>query len=79
MRLLGHASVHVDPFATRPLPSGHTSRRWGIGIKRHDGTVPIEPEPAVVVAADVANAFLFTPVLLRCGTGAFLKQTVRAC
>ena len=27
------------------MPSGHTSGRWGIGIKRADGTVAIEPDP----------------------------------
>jgi hypothetical protein len=37
--------LHVDEISHDPLPSGHTSRRWGIGIKRHDGTVAIEPDP----------------------------------
>jgi hypothetical protein len=27
------------------FPSGHTSRRWGVGIERDDGTVAIEPDP----------------------------------
>jgi hypothetical protein len=36
---------HVDEIAADPLPSGHTSRRWGVRIKRHDGTVVIEPDP----------------------------------
>jgi hypothetical protein len=36
---------HVDEIAADPLPSGHTSRRWGVGIKRHEGTVIIEPDP----------------------------------
>jgi hypothetical protein len=35
----------VDEFSAGPLPSGHTSRRWGVGIKRHDGSVLIEPDP----------------------------------
>jgi hypothetical protein len=36
---------HVDEISRDPLPSGHTSRRWGIGIKRNDGTVAIDPDP----------------------------------
>jgi hypothetical protein len=35
----------VDVIFADPLPSGHTSRRWGVGIKRHDWTVVIEPDP----------------------------------
>jgi hypothetical protein len=38
---------HVDEIGSEPLPSVHTSRRWGIGIKRDDGTVVIEPDPAI--------------------------------
>jgi hypothetical protein len=36
---------HVDEISADPLPSGHTSRRWGVGIKRADGVVSIEPDP----------------------------------
>jgi hypothetical protein len=36
---------HVDEISADPLPSGHTSRRWGVGIKRADGRVVIEPDP----------------------------------
>ena len=36
---------HIDEISHDPLPSGHTSRRSGIGIKRADGTVGIEPDP----------------------------------
>jgi hypothetical protein len=36
---------HVDEISADPLPSGHTSRRCGVGIKRTDGTVVIEPDP----------------------------------
>jgi hypothetical protein len=36
---------HVDEFSRDQLPSGHTSRRWGTGIKRDDGTIAIEPDP----------------------------------
>ena len=35
----------VDEISADPLPSGHTSWRWGIGIKRNDETVVIEPDP----------------------------------
>jgi hypothetical protein len=36
---------HVDEISGDPLRSGHTSRRWGVGIKRADGSVVIEPDP----------------------------------
>ena len=36
---------HVDEIAADPLPSGHTSRRWGFAIKRPDGSVELEPDP----------------------------------
>jgi hypothetical protein len=28
---------HVDHISSEPLPSGHTSRRWGTGVKWPDG------------------------------------------
>ncbi len=36
---------HIDEISADPLPSGHTSRRWGVGIRRPDGSVAIEPDP----------------------------------
>ena len=36
---------HVDEISADPLPSGHTSRRWGIVIKWRDGAVFLEPDP----------------------------------
>ena len=36
---------HVDEIGADPLPSGHTSRRFGVGIKRGDGSVVREPDP----------------------------------
>jgi hypothetical protein len=33
---------HVDEISADPLPSGHTSRRWGVGIKTPDGSVVFE-------------------------------------
>jgi hypothetical protein len=36
---------HVDEISDDPLPSGHTARRWGIGVKRADGTVDLELDP----------------------------------
>jgi hypothetical protein len=33
---------HVDQIERDPLRSGHTSRRWGVAIKRGDGSVSIE-------------------------------------
>jgi hypothetical protein len=35
---------NIDQIERDPLPSGHTSSWWGVGIKRH-GTVAIEPDP----------------------------------
>jgi hypothetical protein len=34
-----------DEIGRDPLPSGLMSRRWGVGIKRADGTVTSEPDP----------------------------------
>jgi hypothetical protein len=36
---------HVDEVSTKPLPSGYTAQRWGIGIKKADGSVTLEPDP----------------------------------
>jgi hypothetical protein len=44
---------HVDEISRDPLPSGHTSRRWGVGIKRHNGTIALEPDPWDECRADV--------------------------
>jgi hypothetical protein len=35
---------HVDEIIADLLPSGHSSRRWGVGLKRADGPVAIEPD-----------------------------------
>jgi hypothetical protein len=32
---------HIDEISHDPLPSGHTSRRWGIAVKRNDSSVSI--------------------------------------
>jgi hypothetical protein len=45
IRAGGPGYYHVDEISADPLPSGHTSRRWGGGIKRPDGAVAIEPDP----------------------------------
>jgi hypothetical protein len=34
----------VDEISADPLPTGHTSRRWGIVIKWRDGAVFVEPD-----------------------------------
>jgi hypothetical protein len=39
------SKYHVDQIAADPLPSGHTSRRWGVAIKHPHGRVLIEPDP----------------------------------
>jgi hypothetical protein len=36
---------HIDEIVRYPLPAGYSSRRWGIGIKRPDGSVTIAPDP----------------------------------
>ena len=36
---------HVDEISSNPLPSGHTSRRWGTAIKRPDGAMTLDPDP----------------------------------
>ena len=41
----GAGCDHVDQISTDPLPSGHTSRRWDVGIKRPDGAVPLDSDP----------------------------------
>jgi hypothetical protein len=35
----------VDEISADPLPTGHTSKRWGIVIKWRDGAVFLEPDP----------------------------------
>ncbi len=35
---------HVDQIERDPLPSGAASRRWGVAIKPHDGSVELQPE-----------------------------------
>jgi hypothetical protein len=35
----------IDEISLDLLPSGRTSRRWGVGIKRADGTIAFEPDP----------------------------------
>jgi hypothetical protein len=42
---LGPGRYHVDEISSDPLPSGHTSRRWGVGFKDKNGTIAIEPDP----------------------------------
>jgi hypothetical protein len=35
---------HVDEISADLLPSGHSSRRYAVAIKKHDGSVTIEPD-----------------------------------
>ena len=42
---LSPGRYHVDEISGGPLLTGHTSRRWGVGIKRADGSVDPEPDP----------------------------------
>jgi hypothetical protein len=41
----GPGRYQVDEISRDTLPSGHTRRRWGVGIKHADGTVVVEPDP----------------------------------
>ncbi len=36
---------HVDEISREPLPSGHTSRRWGVGTKLQDGRANLKRDP----------------------------------
>jgi hypothetical protein len=36
---------HIDEIGADPLPSGHTSRRWGTASRRSDGAVTLDPDP----------------------------------
>jgi hypothetical protein len=36
---------HIDQIERDLLPSGHPSRRWGVGIKQREGSVVIERDP----------------------------------
>lgn len=36
---------HVDEINADLMPSGHTSRRWGVVITHADGTVTMDPDP----------------------------------
>jgi hypothetical protein len=42
IRSIARGRYHVDRIARDPLPSGHTSRRWGVALKMPDGSVVIE-------------------------------------
>jgi hypothetical protein len=35
----------VDEIGSEPLPSGHTSRRLGTVVERHDGQCTLDPDP----------------------------------
>lgn len=45
MRSTKPGRYHVDEFSSDPMPSGHTSRRWGVVINHTDGTVTMDPDP----------------------------------
>jgi hypothetical protein len=41
----GPGRYHVDEISADPLPSGHSSRRWGVVIAKQDGTVSVDRDP----------------------------------
>jgi hypothetical protein len=46
IRAAKQGRYHVDEISADPLPTGHTSRRWGVGIKMADRAVSHEPDPS---------------------------------
>jgi hypothetical protein len=36
---------HIDELSADPVPTGHTSQRWGVAIRRPNGSVELEPDP----------------------------------
>jgi hypothetical protein len=36
---------YIDEITLEPLPSGDTSRRWGMSIKHVDGKIMMLPDP----------------------------------
>lgn len=38
-------SYHIDEISAKPLPSGHSARRWGTAIRHDDGRVILDPDP----------------------------------
>jgi hypothetical protein len=45
MRALEPGAYYVDEISPDVSPSGHSSRHWGVAIKRKDGSVVLEPDP----------------------------------
>ncbi len=45
IRLMKPGRYNVDELSADPLPNGDTSKRWGVVIKRSDGTLAIEVDP----------------------------------
>ena len=45
IRELKAGRYDMDEISAAPLPSGHTSTRWGVVIKWRDGAVFLEPDP----------------------------------
>jgi hypothetical protein len=46
--LPGRYVIEESSMAGELLPSGYSCQRWGVAIRRADGTVTLEPEPAPV-------------------------------
>jgi hypothetical protein len=42
----GRYVIQESSTARELLPSGYSCQRWGIAIRKADGTVELEPEPA---------------------------------
>jgi hypothetical protein len=45
IRALPAGRWHIDELPAEPFRSGHTARRWGVGIKCADGSVVLERDP----------------------------------
>jgi hypothetical protein len=45
LRALEPGCYYVDEISADLLPGGHSSRRWGVAIKKQDGSVVMEADP----------------------------------
>jgi hypothetical protein len=45
IRSVGSGRYQIDEISRDSGPSGHTSRRWGVGIKHANGAVTLDPDP----------------------------------
>jgi hypothetical protein len=44
----GRYVIEESSMAGELLPSGYSCQRWGVAIRKADGTVTLEPEPSPI-------------------------------